>query len=254
MKILSVMMACLLACATGPAVAAFKMQTLSAMQMEAWRVRMSFHQLAVRGNAPQDLDTLEKVLHQGDELLDKLGAQAVTSAERDTVAQLHSQWQALGQRARNNPLASLGYADFNAFTAINRQTLEMERLLQHNMTAAASGTDDALMRLGVRLLKLSSEYLALATFPSAGINTGTQEAPMAFSEQAMALEQQLQALEEGGGSSDQAVRMLTTLKTRWAFIKGAIPKLDDPNAARVPLLFYRYSSQTADDLLALQKS
>ena len=48
-----------------PALAAFKVETLTAMQMEAWRARMGFHQLAVRGNAPEDLDALEGVIAQG---------------------------------------------------------------------------------------------------------------------------------------------------------------------------------------------
>ena len=253
-KTISLLLAGLLACTAVPGRAAFRADTLGAMQMEAWRVRMGFHQLAVRGNAPQDMNTLEKVLNQGQTLLAELAAQAGTNDERETVAQLRDQWQALGKRALNNPLASLGYADFNAFTDINRQTLEMDRLLQHNLADARRGERDDLMRLGARLLKLSSEYLALATFPSAGINTGTLEPPMAFSEQALALEQQLQALDEKGAGSDEVARVLSSLKMRWAFIKGAIPRLDDPGAARVPLLFYRYSSQTADDLLALQQS
>ena len=74
---------------------------------------------------------------------------------------------------------------------------------------------------------------------------------MAFSREAMEFEMNLTALEKSGTGGDAAKRTLGTLKTRWAFIKGAIPQLDDPSAAKVPLLFYRYSSQTAEDLLAI---
>jgi len=43
---------------SAPAAASFRVDTLTSMQMEAWRARMGFHQLAVRGNATEDLDTL----------------------------------------------------------------------------------------------------------------------------------------------------------------------------------------------------
>ncbi len=241
--------ALLLVSISGPALAEFKAETLYAMQMESWRVRMGFHQLAVRGNAPQDLDALEQVLHQGEGLISLLEADAVTSSEKDTVNELRALWSSLGQRALNNPLAAVGYADFNAFSEINSLTLDTHRLLQREIATAKVGADDGLYALGVQLLKMSSEYLALATFPSAGINTGTNEEPMAFSAESFAFEQQMRDLEESGTGGDAAARMLATLKTRWTFIKGAIPQLDDPDAARVPLLFYRYSSQTADDLL-----
>mgnify|MGYP006959961844 CR=1 FL=1 len=74
---------------------------------------------------------------------------------------------------------------------------------------------------------------------------------MAFSVESFDFEQQMSELEASGAGSDAAKRMLATLKTRWSFIRGAIPQLDDPNASRVPLLFYRYSTQTAEDLLDL---
>jgi len=237
---------------SGPLLAEFRVETLYAMQMETWRVRMGFHQLAVRGNAPQDLDALEQVLHQGQGLISTLEADAVTTSEKDTVNEMRALWSALGTRAMDNPLAAVGYADFNAFSEINSLTLDADRLLQREVNTARAGANDGLFALGAQLLKLSSEYLALATFPSAGINTGTNEEPLAFSAESFAFEQQMNELEQSGTGGDAAARMLGTLKTRWSFIKGAIPQLDDPDAARVPLLFYRYSSQTADDLLEMR--
>ena len=241
----------LLASITSPVFAGFKVETLSALQMETWRVRMGFHQLAVRGNAPEDLDSLETVIHEGSEILKLLEVEAVTTSEKEAHSELLALWDALGKRAVDNPLAAVGYADFNAFSEINSLTLDLINELQSNMKAATPGENDELIALGSKLLKISSEYIALSTFPSAGINTGTQEEAMAFSQEAMEFEMKLTALEKSGAGGDAAKRTLGTLKTRWAFIKGAIPQLDDPSAAKVPLLFYRYSSQTAEDLLAI---
>jgi hypothetical protein len=233
--------------------AAFKYETLSALQMETWRVRMGFHQLAVRGNAPQDLDALEDVIAEGSGLVDELGQQASNAAEKDSAAEVVKLWSALSDRAVDNPLASLGYADFNAFSEINSLTVDLHNELQKNLTSAEKGGHDELLQLGVALLRMSSEYLALSTFPSAGINTGTKQDAMAFSSDAMAFEMHMAELEKKRSAEPDVKRLLATLKMRWTFIKGAIPQLDDPNAARVPLLFYRYSSQTAEDLLASMK-
>ncbi|MBQ0753331.1 MAG: hypothetical protein KBT87_08585 [Gammaproteobacteria bacterium] len=233
--------------------AAFKYETLSALQMETWRVRMGFHQLAVRGNAPQDLDALEDVIAEGSGLVDELGQQASNATEKDSAAEVVKLWSALSDRAVDNPLASLGYADFNAFSEINSLTVDLHNELQKNLTSAEKGGHDELLQLGVALLRMSSEYLALSTFPSAGINTGTKQDAMAFSSDAMAFEMHMAELEKKRSAEPDVKRLLATLKMRWTFIKGAIPQLDDPNAARVPLLFYRYSSQTAEDLLASMK-
>lgn len=233
--------------------AAFKYETLSALQMETWRVRMGFHQLAVRGNAPQDLSALENVIAEGRGLVDELEQQASTPAEKDVVTEVMTLWSALSGRAVDNPLALLGYADFNALSEINSLTIDLHNELQKSLASSEEGPHDELLQLGVALLKMSSEYLALSTFPSAGINTGTEEEAMAFSSDAMKFEMHMAELEKKRAAEPEVKRLLATLKMRWAFIKGAIPQLDDPNAARVPLLFYRYSSQTAEDLLASMK-
>lgn len=235
---------------SAPALASFRVDTLTAMQMEAWRARMGFHQLAVRGNAPEDLDALENVIAQGNELIAALSSQAVTTSEKDAVSEINALWEAIATRAVDNPLASVGYADFNAVAEINSLTLDLHRELASHLVGAEKGANDALMKLGVDLLRISSEYLALATFPSAGINAGTQETAMPFMEEAMSFEEDMDKLEKQA-ANDQVKRMLATLKMRWTFIRGAIPQLDDPDAAKVPLLFYRYSSQTADDLIGM---
>lgn len=240
----------LLVSLTAPAWAAFKVETLTALQMEAWRARMGFHQLAVRGNAPEDLEALEAVLAEGEGLVERLATEADGTAQQEVVGEIRALWQAIAARAVDNPLASVGYADFNAFAEINSLTLDMVSELGRHVDDAEKGGNDALIQLGAGLLRISSEYLALATFPSAGINSGTQAAPMAFMEEAMMLERDMDTLEKQA-SNDAVKRMLGTLKTRWTFIRGAIPQLDDPDAAKVPLLFYRYSSQTADDLLLM---
>src|SRR5690606_36906613 len=114
---------------SAPALGAFRVDTLTAMQMEAWRARMGFHQLAVRGNAPQDLDMLESVLTQGNDLIASLQQQAVTSSDKDAVDEIDALWEAIAERAVDNPLASVGYADFNAFAEINSLTLDLHREL-----------------------------------------------------------------------------------------------------------------------------
>jgi len=217
------------------------------LEMNTWRARMGFHQLSINGNAPDDIRSLEQVLAAGDRQIKALKTSAVP-AQQEVVLELEALWTELDERARDNPLATLGYADFNAFAELNRLVIQVVQLTERLKAEAVDGPHDALIGLGVGLQRMASEYLALTAFPSAGINTGTSESAINFSAEAMAFEQGLGAQERKYRNDTTMNRVLTQTRMRWSFIRNAVPEMDDPDSAKVPLLFYRYSSQIADDL------
>ncbi|PKM22343.1 MAG: hypothetical protein CVV10_04755 [Gammaproteobacteria bacterium HGW-Gammaproteobacteria-14] len=217
------------------------------LEMNTWRARMGFHQLSINGNAPDDIRALEQILAAGESQVDVLKANA-TPAQQESVMELEALWAGLDERARDNPLATLGYADFNAFAELNRLVVQVVQLVEKLKEGAVDGPHDGLVGLGVGLQRMASEYLALTAFPSAGINTGTSESAINFSVEAMSFEQGLGEQERKYRNDEVMNRVLTQTRMRWSFIRNAVPEMDDPDSAKVPLLFYRYSSQIADDL------
>ena len=220
------------------------------LELSAWRARAGFHQLSLNGNAAEDIQALEKILSEGATYAERIRA----AADSDTLpvaGELVSRWQELTVRAQDNPLATLGYADFNAFSELNTLVVEISQQCRQLAGAAASGASDELFAMGVSLQRLASEYLALTAFPSAGINTGTREPAMNFAEEAMRFEQALQAQEARYADDQRVKRMLAQTRTRWSFIRNAVPEMDNPDSAKVPLLFHRYSSQITSDLMGM---
>ena len=219
------------------------------VELSAWRARAGFHQLSLNGNAPQDIEALESVLSRGATLVERVRAGA--SAEQSAVAgELVALWQELSERALDNPLATLGYADFNAFSELNTLVLEVIRRCEALAAGATPGDHDSLLETGIVLQRLASEYLALTAFPSAGINTGTTEPALNFTAESMRFEQGLEAEQQRYRQDDRMSRLLSQTQTRWRFIRNAVPEMDNPDSAKVPLLFHRYSSQITEDLMA----
>lgn len=218
------------------------------LQLDAWQARGGFHQLSIRGNAPDDISSLQDVIDSGEAHLAVLEGSASMESEQALLAQLRQDWERLSRRALDNPLATQGYADYEAFSELNTFTLALHRAIDERLREMPARPMDAMLELAIRLQRISSEYLALTAFPSAGINSGTREEPMDFSAEAMAFEKSLDKLREEYAGNDALSRTLKQVATRWSFIRGAIPALDDPNAAKVPLLFHRYSGDIAADL------
>lgn len=221
------------------------------LELSAWRARAGFHQLSINGNAPEDISVLESILAEGETYAERVRA----TAEGDTLTtagELLALWQDLSARAVDNPLATLGYADFNAFSELNTLVVEISKRCQTLAEAGSAGPRDDLLEMGVGLQRLASEYLALTAFPSAGINTGTTEPSLNFAEEAMAFEHNLEGVEARYKGDERMSRMLAQTRTRWTFIRNAVPELDNPDSAKVPLLFHRYSSQITSDLMALE--
>lgn len=220
------------------------------LELSAWRARAGFHQLSINGNAPEDISTLQSILAEGATYAERVRAKAEGDS-LTTAGELLALWEDLSARAVDNPLATLGYADFNAFSELNTLVVDISKRCQTLSSAAAGGHDD-LLEMGVGLQRMASEYLALTAFPSAGINTGTSEQSLNFAEEAMAFERRLESVEARYKGDDRMSRMLAQTRTRWSFIRSAVPELDNPDSAKVPLLFHRYSSQITADLMALQ--
>ena len=231
-----------------PAHAEWSSTQLKQLQLDAWRARAGFHQLSIRGNAPEDLGSLRDVIDSGDEHLRQLRDSATLESEQQLLETLAATWEQLSARAMDNPLATLGYADYEAFSELNTLTLAMERDIEKRLREMPARPLDPLLSLAVDLQRISSEYLALTAFPSAGINAGTREEPMDFAQEAMAFDKALEALREQHADKEALSRTLKQVATRWSFIRGAIPALDDPSTSKVPLLFHRYSGDIADDL------
>ncbi len=224
--------------------AAMSATELALVQADAWRVRMGFHLLSIRGDNPEDRVALKALLADGEQHLDALKAQAAPG-EKDTATQLNASWEALSERALDNPLASLGYADYGAMSEINTTTLAVDTLARE-ADVAGDATYLDIAQLSVAMQRLASEYAALAAFPSAGLKTGTGLQSMDFGAEARAIDESLASL-KGKYAGDQRARdVLAFIDQRWAFVRKSIPGMDDPNTQKIPYLFYRYATQMAE--------
>lgn len=229
--------------------AAMSATELAQVQADAWRVRMGFHMLSIRGDNPEDREALKALLADGRQHLDALALQA-TPEQKGTVAQLQASWTALSKRALDNPLASLGYADYRAMSEINTTTLAVDSLVNN---AEPTGDDryQDISELSVAMQRLASEYAALAAFPSAGLKTGTGLPSMDFAAQALAIDEILDELQGKYAGDEKAREVLAFIDQRWAFVRKSIPGMDDPNTQKIPYLFYRYATQMAEHVSEL---
>jgi hypothetical protein len=240
------MLAGALMVAVSGAQAAFSATELAMMEADAWRARMGFHLLSIRGDNPEDRDALRQLLDDGERRVVKLKGQA----EGEEVAQaraFNQAWDDLSKRALDNPLASLGYADYGAMSEMNTTTLAVAKLAEE-----ADSTDNGsylnIAELSVSMQRLASEYLALAAFPSAGMPTGTGLPPMDFALEAKAIDDQLENLKRHYASDTQASEVLAFVDQRWVFVRNTIPRMNENDANKVPYLFYRYASQVAEHI------
>ena len=64
--------------------AAMSATELAQVQADAWRVRMGFHMLSIRGDNPEDREALKALLADGRQHLDALALQA-TPEQKETV-------------------------------------------------------------------------------------------------------------------------------------------------------------------------
>ena len=225
-------------------------RALTELQADAWRARTGFHLLSIRGNNPADQNALDELLARGNEKIAALKTGTHGEPETQWVAELQAAWVALAKRARNNPLATQGYADYGAMSEINTDTLAVDRLVRDCKLASASRYQD-IYALSVRLQKLASEYLALSAFPSAGLPTGTQQSPMDFAVSAQAIDTRLSSLVDRYRGDKAAEPVVGFIRQRWEFIRGAIPKMNDNGASKIPYLFARYSNQIAEKVESL---
>lgn len=223
--------------------AAIKATDLAVVEANAWRARMGFHLLAIRGDNPEDRESLRVLLEEGTQEASSLKSEAAPGDEA-TASELVDAWQALSARAVDNPLASLGYADYAAMSEMNTTTLAVVELAD----AAQSGEPAYLdiVDLSVAMQRVASEYVALAAFPSAGLPTGTGLEPMDFAMEAKNIDDALAALKEKYQSDTEASEVLSFVGQRWAFVRGSVPKMSDSESNKVPYLFYRYSTQVAE--------
>ncbi len=224
--------------------AAMSATELALVQADAWRVRMGFHLLSIRGDNPEDRVALKALLANGEQQLDALTAQAAPG-EKETATQLDASWEALSDRALDNPLASLGYADYSAMSEINTTTLAVDALVRE-ADAAGDATYLDIARLSVAMQRLASEYAALAAFPSAGLKTGTGLQSMNFGAEARAIDESLVSLKRKYAGDAKAREVLAFIDQRWTFVRKSIPGMDDPNTQKIPYLFYRYATQMAE--------
>jgi hypothetical protein len=229
--------------------AAMSVTELALVQADAWRVRMGFHLLSIRGDNPEDREALKALLLEGEQHLDALAAQA-TPEQKDIAAQLQASWAALSKRALDNPLATQGYADYSAMSEINTTTLAVDALVN---SAEPTGEDRYLdiTELSVAMQRLASEYAALAAFPSAGLKTGTGLQSMDFAAEARAIDEMLDELKGKYAGDKKAREVLAFIDQRWSFVRKSIPGMDDPNTQKIPYLFYRYATQMAEHVSEL---
>lgn len=230
--------------AVSGAEAAFSAAELAMMEADAWRARMGFHLLSIRGDNPEDRDALRQLLEDGERRVDELKGQA-DGGEASQASAFGQAWGDLSKRALDNPLASLGYADYGAMSEMNTTTLAVAKLAEK---ADADGTENYLdiANLSISMQRLASEYLALAAFPSAGLPTGTGLPPLDFAIEAKGIDDQLVTLKHRYADDVQAREVLAFVEQRWVFVRNTIPRMNENDANKVPYLFYRYATQIAE--------
>ncbi|WP_370519455.1 hypothetical protein [Alcanivorax sp. DP30] len=228
--------------------AAIKATDLAVVEANAWRARMGFHLLAIRGDNPEDRESLRILLAQGQNDASALQDKAEPAQEKAAM-ELGDAWQALSDRALDNPLASLGYADYAAMSEMNTTTLAVIQVAEQAQTDEADYLDIA--DLSVAMQRVASEYLALAAFPSAGLPTGTGLKPMDFASEARQIDESLAALKQKYQDDAAASDVLDFVGQRWAFVRSTVPKMNDTESKKVPYLFYRYATQVAERVEAL---
>lgn len=231
---------------TEAAVSAGELATLEA---DAWRARMGFHLLSIRGDNPDDREALRILLAEADQRLDGMAAEA-EPANEENIQALGAAWNTLSERALDNPLASLGYADYGAMSEMNTTTLDVVKLAESVRDEQAGPYLD-IAELSVAMQRLASEYLALAAFPSAGLPTGTGLEPLDFAMESKGIDDRLKALDKAYAGDAEAAEVLAFVNQRWAFIRSTIPKMNDEASNKVPYLFYRYANQVAERIEAL---
>lgn len=213
------------------------------MEADAWRARMGFHLLSIRGDNPEDRESLRQLLEDGERRVADLKGQARGGEPK--VGELVEAWNDLSRRALDNPLASLGYADYGAMSEMNTTTLAVAELAEQ-AEADGKGKYLDIAELSVSMQRLASEYLALAAFPSAGLPTGTGLPPMDFAIEAKGIDDQLASLKGRYADDAQAREVLAFVEQRWVFVRNTIPRMNENDANKVPYLFYRYASQVAE--------
>ncbi len=222
---------------------------LAMLEADAWRARMGFHLLSIRGDNPEDREALSQLLAQGERRVAELQGQA-GSGEASQIGALGQAWEDLSLRALDNPLASLGYADYGAMSEMNTTTLAVADLVDQAVTASKDKYLD-IADLSVTMQRLASEYLALAAFPSAGLPTGTGLPPLDFAVEAKAIDDKLDNLQRRYAGDQQATEVLAFAQQRWTFVRNTIPRMNETDANKVPYLFYRYATQVAERVEAL---
>ncbi len=232
--------------------AAIKATDLAVVEANAWRARMGFHLLAIRGDNPEDREALRVLLAEGEKDTAALKAEAEPASEKDAAA-IGDAWQALSARAVDNPLASLGYADYAAMSEMNTTTLAVVELADSAQADDSAYLD--IVDLSVAMQRVASEYVALAAFPSAGLPTGTGLEPMDFAMEAKQIDDSLVNLQKKYQNDAVASDVLAFVSQRWTFVRSSVPKMNDTESSKVPYLFYRYATQVAervDELVAGQ--
>ncbi|MED5387276.1 MAG: hypothetical protein VX793_00365 [Pseudomonadota bacterium] len=229
---------------TSGAHGAFSATELAMAEADAWRARMGFHLLSIRGDNPEDREALKQLLAQGRERIQSLKEDADAN-QASQAAALDEAWEELSVRAKDNPLASLGYADYGAMSEMNTTTLAVSELAD-SVDSAPQGPYPDIADLSVAIQRLASEYLALAAFPSAGLPTGTGLPPMDFAMEAKGIDDSLKALEGRYADDAQAAEVLAFVNQRWAFVRNTIPRMNEADASKIPYLFYRYATQIAE--------
>ncbi|MCG8394134.1 MAG: hypothetical protein MI745_13735 [Pseudomonadales bacterium] len=243
-KAFRMLCAALILASAGGVQAAITATELAMVEADAWRARMGFHLLSIRGDNPEDREALKQLLAEGQERVMAL-QDAAESGEKERMSAIGEAWQALSERAMDNPLASLGYADYGAMSEMNTTTLAVASQVE-DAEAGTSGKYRDVAALSTAMQRVGSEYLALAAFPSAGLPTGTGLPPMDFAIEAKKIDNQLDTLKKKYRADAQASEVLNFISQRWAFVRNTIPRMNEQDANKVPYLFYRYATQVAE--------
>ncbi|MCB1837651.1 MAG: hypothetical protein KDH99_08520 [Alcanivoracaceae bacterium] len=231
---------------SSPGMAALARLDLDALALDIWRVRAAFHAHTAMQGDPRYLEELDELVAEADDLMATLEDSVESDDEQVFVDSARDAWETFRELAGQNTYAELGYTDHYTIVDMETAALSLSELIDTQRTDTAGKGED-LADLAVRLQRIASEYMFTAALPDAGgaIGTGAEEGRLEFVEAVPDFDARLQAAEKAWAGNPDVSRELSSVVSKWAFIRQSLVKFYENS---VPFVVHRYAGQMVESL------
>ena len=231
---------------SSPGMAALSRLDLDTLVLDVWRVRAAFHAHTAMQGDPRYLEELDELVAEADDLMATLEDSVESDDEQVFVDSARDAWETFRELAGQNTYAELGYTDHYTIVDMETAALSLSELIDTQRTDTAGKGED-LADLAVRLQRIASEYMFTAALPDAGgaIGTGAEEGRLEFVEAVPDFDARLQAAEKAWAGNPDVSRELSSVVSKWAFIRQSLVKFYENS---VPFVVHRYAGQMVESL------